>query len=350
MSEAASQTPSPSPGPRPAPWTLALVWVTVLLIVTVFWDTVSLIALIFLTAAAIAALLRPLAQRIGRRTAVAGSLVGVGFWALTAIVLGVTGVLFAMPIRRQIEQWPQIQETLDETLARISEAIGIDGEITFERLAANVLEWVAVENDNGLLTQAIGGAGVAIVGVVLVIFGSIFMLTAPAGQLTQPLTKLLPPPWREPMLLAIGDIDKGLRWWLIGILVSVAAVALLAWIGFTIVGIEMALPLALLAGLGEFVPFLGPTVAFAVAALFALAEGMPQFIGVVIVWAIIQTIEPYLLVPMIMRRAVHMPPLITIFTVIIWARIFGPLGLLLAIPINLVIWAVLNRFIIERNA
>ena len=64
---------------------------------------------------------------------------------------------------------------------------------------------------------------------------------------------------------------------------------------------------------------------------------------VLMVWGIIQALEAYLILPMIMKGAVNVHPAITLFTVVLWGKIFGVAGLMLAIPINLTIWTLLDH-------
>ena len=108
-------------------------------------------------------------------------------------------------------------------------------------------------------------------------------------------------------------------------------------IGFSIAGLKFALPLALLAGIAELVPTIGPTVAAVIATLFAASQSSSAVVGVVITFTIIQSFEAYVILPLIMRGAVKMHPAVTLFSVVLWAKIFGLPGLILAIPINLTI-------------
>ena len=144
-------------------------------------------------------------------------------------------------------------------------------------------------------------------------------------------------------------MSRGLRWWLLGTMISGVVVGTLNVIGYTIIGLEFAVPLAILAGLAEFIPYFGPVAAGVLALMIAATQDTTQVIGVVVIYAIVQTLEANLLVPLVMRQALHMPPLVTLFSVVLWGRVFGPAGLLLAIPINLTIWTMIDRFYIRAG-
>ena len=102
-------------------------------------------------------------------------------------------------------------------------------------------------------------------------------------------------------------------------------------------------------GLAELVPTLGPIAAFALALLVAFAQGTSEVIGVTVVYAVIQLLESYVLLPLVMRGAVRIPPVVTLFTVVLWGTIFGFAGFILAVPIDLTIWTFADHFVLRRE-
>jgi predicted PurR-regulated permease PerM len=60
-------------------------------------------------------------------------------------------------------------------------------------------------------------------------------------------------------------------------------------------------------------------------------------------------VESNLVVPLVMRQVVHMPPVVTLFTIVLWAKALGPPGLLLAVPINLAVWTFVRHFVYGRK-
>src|SRR5690606_18560946 len=85
-----------------------------------------------------------------------------------------------------------------------------------------------------------------------------------------------------------------------------------------------------------------------VATMFALTQGTSTAIGVAVVYLVIQGIESYALVPIVMKRAVMIPPVVTLFTVVLWGKVFGAAGLFLAIPLDLLVWSFADRFLRQR--
>jgi predicted PurR-regulated permease PerM len=109
------------------------------------------------------------------------------------------------------------------------------------------------------------------------------------------------------------------------------------------------LPLAIFAGVSEAVPTVGPAVTFVLALLLGATQGVAQVVGATVVYAVVQSLESYVLIPLVMRSAVNLPPVVTLFTIVLWGKIFGIAGLLLAVPIDLIIWGLLDHFVIRPH-
>ncbi|HMB96529.1 MAG TPA: AI-2E family transporter, partial [Tepidisphaeraceae bacterium] len=203
--------------------------------------------------------------------------------------------------------------------------------------------WIA-----GQGTGIVSGTAAVLVDLLIalafIFIGSMYILAEPPGQLTEPAIALLSPRHRLAMRSALSDLEPRLRWWLFGTLVGMTIVGLATGIGYKLVGLEIAIPLALLTGLLEIVPTVGPATGFIIALLFAAVQGKSQVAGVIVVYVIVQILEAYIILPLIMRRAVNVPPIVTLFSVVLWGKIFGIAGLLLAIPIDLTVWAFLKHF------
>ena len=146
------------------------------------------------------------------------------------------------------------------------------------------------------------------------------------------------------MRAAMTDLEPRYRAWAVGTLTGMGVVFCASSIGYSLIGLKMAIPLALLAGFAEIVPTVGPAIACVIAALFAGATQSGTAAGLVLlVWGCIQALEAYVILPLIMKGAVNVHPAITLFTVVLWGKIFGVAGLMLAIPINLTIWTLLDH-------
>jgi predicted PurR-regulated permease PerM len=137
--------------------------------------------------------------------------------------------------------------------------------------------------------------------------------------------------------LKVGD-------WFRGQMLLSLSVAVIDLIGLAIIGVPYALTLALIAGLLDLVPVIGPIIAGVIAALVALSLSPLQAVFVIILFVIVQQIENSILVPNIMKKAVGLSPVVIILAVLIGAKLLGLIGALLAVPISAIISVIIQEW------
>lgn len=138
-------------------------------------------------------------------------------------------------------------------------------------------------------------------------------------------------------------VEQRLGSWLIGELTLMFSVGLLSFIAFSVSGIHYALPLALIAGLLEVVPNIGPTIAAIPAILVGVSQS-PILGGVALgISVLVQQIENNILVPLVMNKATGLHPVVTLIALLVGGRYGGVLGVLLAIPITLVVETIISE-------
>jgi predicted PurR-regulated permease PerM len=126
-------------------------------------------------------------------------------------------------------------------------------------------------------------------------------------------------------------------------------IGFLVYLGLTLLHLEFALPLAILAGLLEIVPTIGPIVSAIPAVLVAISTSPVLALSVVALYFIIQQLENNLVVPLVMKRSVGLSPLVTILSVMIGARLAGVVGAILAIPAFLVIQSIIGASLFKSS-
>ena len=311
----------------------------------VFLRSVGFILLLFVAAASVAALLAPLSRKLPGPRYVTGTLVGVGFFLVVLGAFAFLGYRVQNGFADVREQWTQLEQELNSLLQRLASGFGVEAEITLDQIGDQVLAWLTGV-DAGMLAGIASTVGVVVVSLALIVFGAIYFLAGHPEVLELGLLRLAPR-HRGRICSAIEHAERRLRLWAVGIACSMTITGVLAGIGFYAVGLPLAIPLAILAGFSELVPTLGPSMVFLLAILIGATEGTHTMALVGIVYLCVQTVESFVLLPLIMKRAVKVPPLVTLFTVVLWGRILGPLGLLLAIPLDLVIWTAVEHFYLE---
>ena len=119
------------------------------------------------------------------------------------------------------------------------------------------------------------------------------------------------------------------------------------WIALTLLGLPGPFVLALQAGVSNLVPYLGPIVAAVPIALVAMPTGHSELIWAVVVYTIIQSVEGYVIGPLIQRQAVEIPAAWTLVAIVLLGALFGVMGIALAMPLVAVARVAIIRFYVE---
>lgn len=300
-----------------------------------FFDAFSTVLLGALAAAIVASTLNPLCRFIPGPRGVAAAILGLGLIALVGgLILGLSWPL-AGPIQRELHEWPDRKVKIDNLLQHWSTVLRLDEVVTVDALFANIGRFFAGESGPRFFTRGADVLLAILIWLAFIFIGSIFMLADPWDSLLLPVLHTASPTLREKLRELIDNLGPRLRRWVIGTMLSMCIVFTASLIGYSSIGLNFALPLAMLAGMCEIVPTVGPACAAIIAVLFGATQSGQVVIGVVCVYTIIQSIEAYVILPMIMRGAVRIHPAVTLFSVVLWGKIFGVPGLMLAIPINL---------------
>lgn len=328
-----------------AVWLAPLGWVVVLVLCLTFFNAVATVVLGVLAACIVACTLYPLMNYIPGPRGVDVAVLGLG------LVLVVGGVAFSLswplagPISQAVEDWPNTKKNVDLKLEVWSKRMGLEEAPKVERLMEGLGDFLAGTGGQQLFSRSADVFLGILVALVFTMIGSVFLLSEDPQRLVRPGLRLLAGRHQATMQAVLDELAPRYRRWVIGTLTGMCVVFIASAIGYTSIGLKFAIPLALLAGFAEIIPTVGPATACAIAALFAAAtQTGTMAVGVLIVYGIIQVLEAYIILPMIMRGAVNIHPAVTLFTVVLWGKIFGVPGLILAIPINLTIWTLLEHF------
>lgn len=142
--------------------------------------------------------------------------------------------------------------------------------------------------------------------------------------------------------LLIRKIEEGLGAWARGQMVLCLIIGMTTYAGLSFLGVDYALPLAIIAGILEMVPVIGPIVSAVPAILVAFAKSFDLAFLTVLLYLVIQQAENHLIVPFVMKKAVGMSPLVTIIAIMVGGNLAGVAGMLLAVPLMVVVNVVLK--------
>jgi predicted PurR-regulated permease PerM len=272
------------------------------------------------------------------------------YFCLLAITLGFFTVI-AAPIAQEtirfINNLPDILDKIINIINDIGLRLGfMTDETTISLFERNMNTWLSSLSDNLgdiLKTSAQGASGIldllsgvfgGIMTVLLIFVISIYMSFDHDNALEALLRQIPTIDVRKKVGKLIKDIERNLGRWLVGQMISSSVLATLTWAILTVLGVQYALPLGLLTGLLNPIPFVGATLSAIPGIIVALSSGsLLQIIGVPITYLIVQQIESQITTPRIMSNAIGLPPIITILAVLIGGQIGGTAGVLLAVPI-----------------
>jgi predicted PurR-regulated permease PerM len=125
-------------------------------------------------------------------------------------------------------------------------------------------------------------------------------------------------------------------------------VATLTAIGLFILGVPMALTLALIAGILNFIPNFGPLIAIIPAALIAFMQGPATALFVIGLYIVVQILESSIITPQIQKKMINMPPALIIIAQLVMGIFAGVLGLVLATPIVAVVIVLINELYVKK--
>jgi predicted PurR-regulated permease PerM len=148
----------------------------------------------------------------------------------------------------------------------------------------------------------------------------------------------------------VNKAEEKLGGWLRGQIALSFIIGLGAFVLLSILNVPYALPLAVLAGMMEVVPVIGPIVSAIPAILIAYISAPFTAIWVAVGYFVIQQLENHLVVPQVMKYSVGLNPLVVILAVAIGGRLLGISGALLAVPITVVVQIIIEEFLREEHA
>jgi predicted PurR-regulated permease PerM len=141
----------------------------------------------------------------------------------------------------------------------------------------------------------------------------------------------------DKIMVILRKVETRLGGWIRGQLILMTTIGLLSYIGLSLLHVDYALPLAILAGTLELIPMIGPTVSAIPAILVALSISPLLALSVLAMYVVVQQLENNILVPYVMKKSVGFPPIVTILVLMIGGRFAGVIGAILAIPVALVV-------------
>ncbi|ONF95092.1 AI-2E family transporter [Sphingomonas jeddahensis] len=333
-------------GQRPFPdlGRLAAATVTVIAIVGVAWLLVKLSGFLLMVFAALvlAAILDSMTRKTSRVTRMKR---GLALTLSVLVLLAVFGGVFTLFGTQLSHEFDTIRESIPPAIKQIQSLL--------DRAGLGDSARAMLDQGSGdlskLLSQAGGYAltlGNSLANFVLVFVGAIFIASDPAVY-RRGLLLLMPRRAEDTAAAALDDASRGLRGWMVGQAVSSLVVAAFTWAGLALLGAPASGGLGLIAGLLDVIPMIGPIIAGLPAVLLAFTVSPATALWTIGLFLLVQQLQGNFLQPMIQKQAVDVPPAVLLFAVVAAGLLFGFLGVLLAAPLTVVVYVMVQRIYVR---
>ena len=198
------------------------------------------------------------------------------------------------------------------------------------------------------VTTAVAAVGGALSLLTIVLIGGLYLAAQPTLYATG-LLRLIPPAARTRSAETLDAIAVSLKNWLKGQALGMLFVGLGTGFGLWLVGVPAAWAIGLVAGLAEFVPYLGVIVAGIPAVVLGFGQGTDTGIWTIVVLLAVQQLQGNLVMPLVQNKMVDLPPAVTIFGIIAAGILFGVAGVLLATPLTIVVLVLVRRLYLHED-
>lgn len=299
------------------------------LLLLLLWLLADVCLLVF-AAALIAVVLRRLADWIGAMLGISSG------WSLALVVVGLLLLASSFVWWRgpaALDEALQLRGQLGERLDSLRHLVQQSGwgRAALGRFGAYL------SGSEGVIAGAMAGVATSTLGALgsLVVLLATALCFASSPQLyVDGAVRLLPPRMRGRGRNVMRALGETLGRWFAGQAVDMAVIGGLSWAGLAALGVPLAPTLALIAALCNFVPFVGALAGAVPAVLVALGRGTNQALWVAGLFLAIQMFEGNVIAPLVQRRAVQLPPALTILSQTVLGTLFGLMGLILATPLT----------------
>jgi predicted PurR-regulated permease PerM len=311
--------------------------------IVILWQFREILMLVF-AAAVLSIALNRLARYVSRRLGISRKLAVPIVLAL--VVVGMSAFVgFIMPLF--IGQFQQLILLVPQGVQQLinwANRIVLEPPPWFPNLDIELLPPFSelLQQGLSLFRQIFGNFLIFFSGSLAIVLQIVFVLVLTLMMTANPLPyrslliQLFPSFYRRRADYILTKCESSLINWLRGVFINSLFVAFASAIGLSILGIPFVFSHALIAGIFNFIPNIGPFLSVVFPVSVALLDSFGKAVAVIILYVVIQNIESYWFSPMVMQKQVSILPAMTLISQIFFTTVLGPLGLVLALPLTVV--------------
>lgn len=257
------------------------------------------------------------------------------------------GLLVVPPLVQQARDlWSRLPEMLDRGQQLLIDAGLLSHRITLKEAVARAPEG---GDAVGTVILAITGLVGGVVGIITILILTFYLLVE-SDSIFSSFILLFPRAQRQRVRIALGEITDKVSAWLAGQLILAAIIGSTAAIGLWLLGIPYFYVLALIAGIGEVIPVIGPIFAAIPAVAVAMTISLNKALVVLVFFVIQQQFENHVLVPKVMERQVGVSAVTVIIALLFGGSLLGIVGALLAVPTAAILQVLFQELLERENA
>lgn len=287
-------------------------------------------------------LLNPLVDRMEKRSRIkrvyaiiilylliAGLITLVLFMVIPIIRTQLSGLIDNFPRYSELIQERFMDLTGTEFFGQVQDSIGTN----LSEITSKITAW-----GSSFLNNALTGVGSfvgALTEIVLAVVTTpfiLFYLLRDGKKLPDYILKFVPTSLQPQTRMVMSEMNSQVSSYIRGQIIVSCCIGLLLYIGYLIIGLEYSLVLAIAAACTTVVPYLGPAIAITPALIVAMVTSPFMLLKMIIVWTAVQLIEGKFISPQIMGKTLKIHPITIIFVIIFAGKMFGILGIILAVP------------------
>ena len=352
MLPALTATPTRTPEPLKFSQWLGLIATAAALLL--LWSLRGVLIQLFaavVLAMALCTLVGGVRQRLNCNRPLALTLTLLGLLLLLTVLVAAVVPPFLHQFRELLMQLPAAAEL---ALRLLRQGLDASSRMLYGRQALEWLQqsWQAPGNGAGLgdglarLLGLAGNLGSGLIQLLFVLAVSVMITLQPVAY-REVAVLLAPSFYRRRLRQVLLQCGEALSSWMQGVLLSSLCVALLAGLGLSLLGVKLVVANALLAGLLNIIPNIGPTLSTVFPMSVALLDSPWKALAVIGLYVVVQHLESYLITPSVMHRQVQLLPGLTLTAQLVFTLLFGPLGLLLALPLAVCLQVIIRELLIR---